>query len=88
MPSHAWQWTNEELELFIGNFGGEKNSGWLVGWGSLGLVGLGLGFLEILVRERSATIVFFFSQLDFDGICVFFAQKLRKYGTILASRSS
>ncbi len=34
-------------------------------------VGLGLGFLEILVRERSATIVFFF-QLDFDGICFFF----------------
>ena len=74
MPSHAWQWTNEELELFIGNFGGEKNSGWLVGWGSLGLVGLGLGFLEILVRERSATIVFFFPNWILMGF-VFFLPK-------------
>ena len=43
MPSHAWQWTNEELELFIGNFG-PNSRGF---WGSVGVelscVGLGWG---------------------------------------------
>ena len=33
MPSHAWQWTNEELELFIGNFGSKLQRG----WGSVGV---------------------------------------------------
>lgn len=50
MPSHAWQWTNEELELFIGNFGSKLQRG----WGSVGvelswveLSWVGLGWVEL-----------------------------------------
>ena len=40
MPSHAWQWTNEELELFIGNFGSKLQRGW-------GSVGVELSWVEL-----------------------------------------
>lgn len=50
MPSHAWQWTNEELELFIGNFGSKLQRGW--GFVGVELSWVGLGSFETLLVEE------------------------------------